>query len=41
VHDRLAAGDLESPVMPLDESVSIMETLDAIREQISLRFPGE
>jgi len=41
VHDRLAAGDLESPVMPLDESVSIMETLDAIREQIGLRFPGE
>jgi len=27
----LAAGDLESPLMPLDESVSIMETMDAVQ----------
>ena len=27
---RLAAGDLESPLMPLDETVSIMETMDAV-----------
>ncbi|HEX4307885.1 MAG TPA: Gfo/Idh/MocA family oxidoreductase [Solirubrobacterales bacterium] len=27
---RLAAGDLESPLMPLDESISIMETMDAV-----------
>ncbi|MGH2936612.1 MAG: Gfo/Idh/MocA family protein [Solirubrobacterales bacterium] len=28
---RLAAGDLESPLMPLDETISIMETMDAVR----------
>ena len=28
---RLAAGELESPVMPLDETISIMETMDAVR----------
>jgi predicted dehydrogenase len=28
---RLAAGDLESPLMSLDESVAIMETMDAIQ----------
>ncbi len=28
---RLAAGDLESPVMPLDETISIMETMDTVR----------
>jgi predicted dehydrogenase len=30
---RLAAGDLESPLMPLDESVAIMETMDAVQTQ--------
>ena len=30
---RLAAGDLESPVMPLDETISIMETMDAVQAQ--------
>ncbi|HEX3788571.1 MAG TPA: Gfo/Idh/MocA family oxidoreductase [Pseudonocardiaceae bacterium] len=30
---RLAAGDLESPLMPLDESVSIMETMDTVLAQ--------
>ncbi len=28
---RLAAGELESPLMGLDESVAIMETMDAVR----------
>jgi len=27
---RLAAGELESPLMPLDETVAIMETMDAV-----------
>jgi predicted dehydrogenase len=27
---RLAAGDVESPLMPLDETVSIMETMDTV-----------
>jgi predicted dehydrogenase len=30
---RLAAGELESPFMPLDESISIMETMDAVLAQ--------
>jgi predicted dehydrogenase len=30
---RLAAGDLESPLMPLDETVSIMATMDAVLVQ--------
>jgi predicted dehydrogenase len=37
----LRAGEIESPVMPLDETLSIMRTLDLIREQIGLRYPGE
>jgi len=40
VHQRLAAGELESPTMPHAETLSIMETLDTIREQIGLQFPG-
>jgi predicted dehydrogenase len=28
---RLAAGDMESPLMPLDETISIMETMDRVR----------
>jgi predicted dehydrogenase len=30
---RLAAGDLESPLMPLDETISIMKTIDTVRAQ--------
>jgi predicted dehydrogenase len=30
VSRRLAAGDLESPLMPLDETISIMETMDEV-----------
>lgn len=37
----LRAGLLESPTMPLDESVAIMRTLDEIRRQIGLRYPFE
>jgi predicted dehydrogenase len=37
----LSAGALESDRMPLDESVEIMETLDAIRAQWGLRYPEE
>lgn len=32
---------IESPVMPLDESFTIMQTLDEIRLQIGLRYPTE
>jgi predicted dehydrogenase len=27
---RLAAGDVESPLMPLDETISVMETMDTV-----------
>ncbi|MDI1477239.1 Gfo/Idh/MocA family oxidoreductase [Polyangium sp. y55x31] len=37
----LRSGKLESDTMPLAESVAIMETLDAIRAQWGLRYPGE
>ena len=30
---RLAAGDMESPLMPLDETISIMETMDTVLAQ--------
>jgi len=37
----LRAGRLESPVMPLDESLSILRTLDTLRGQWGLRYPME
>lgn len=37
----LRAGLLESPIMPLDETLAIMETMDAIRAQWGLVYPGE
>jgi hypothetical protein len=37
----LADGVAESPLLPLRESLSIMRTMDEIRHQIGLRYPGE
>ncbi|WP_394551045.1 Gfo/Idh/MocA family protein [Agromyces sp. MMS24-JH15] len=37
----VASGNLAGDVLPIDETVAIMGTLDAIREQIGLRYPGE
>lgn len=37
----LAAGRTESPLLPLDESVAIMRTMDQIRRQIGLAYPNE
>ena len=37
----LREGATESDIMPLDETVAIMETMDEIRRQIGLRYPGE
>lgn len=33
-------GRTESPLEPLDETVAVMETLDEIRRQIGVRYPG-
>ena len=38
---RIAAGQLESDVIPLDETLSIMKTLDTIRGQWGLKYPME
>jgi len=35
------SGLLESPLLPLDETISIVETLDEIRRQIGVRYPFE
>jgi predicted dehydrogenase len=35
----LREGRLESDVLPLDETVSIMETMDEVRRQIGLTYP--
>jgi predicted dehydrogenase len=40
VHRCLRAGLLESPGLPLDETLSIMQTMDEIRRQIGLTYPG-
>ncbi len=37
----LREGKTESQIMPLDESVSILETMDGIRAQWGLRYPME
>ncbi len=37
----LREGRTESSLMPLDETISIMETLDAVRAPWGLRYPGE
>ncbi|MEP6843582.1 MAG: Gfo/Idh/MocA family oxidoreductase [Pseudolysinimonas sp.] len=37
----VAAGEIVSSVLPLSETVAIMGTLDEIRRQIGLKYPGE
>ncbi len=37
----LREGLLGSPVMPLDESLTIMQTMDTLREQWGVRYPQE
>ncbi len=39
--ESLRQGRLECETMPLGESLVVMETLDAIRAQWGLRYPGE
>ena len=38
---RLAAGDLESPRMPLDETISVMETMDQVLAQAQPAAPAD
>ena len=37
----IRSGRLESDIMPLDESLAILRTMDAIRARWGLRYPGE
>jgi len=37
----IGAGKISSMILPPEELVAIMETLDTVREQIGLRYPGE
>lgn len=41
VHRCLRAGKTESDIMPLDETLAIMETMDTIRGQWGLKYPME
>ena len=41
VHACLRAGQLESPTMPLTDTLAIADTLDLARAAIGLRYPGE
>ncbi|MFG2358582.1 Gfo/Idh/MocA family protein [Streptomyces sp. NPDC048521] len=37
----LRAGEKESPVVPLDGTLAVMRTLDAIRDRVGVRYPSE
>lgn len=37
----VASGANDSDILPLSETVAIMDTLDEVRRQIGLRYPGE
>lgn len=41
VHRCLRAGKIESDIMPLDETLAIMQTMDTIRSQWGLKYPME
>jgi hypothetical protein len=37
----LEQGALESEIMPLDETLAIMKTMDKARRMWNVRYPGE
>lgn len=37
----IAEGGVESPLMTHEQSIAVMTTMDAVREQIGVRYPGE
>ncbi|WP_030325340.1 Gfo/Idh/MocA family protein [Streptomyces sp. NRRL B-3229] len=37
----LRAGETESPLVPLEGTLAVMRTLDAVRDRIGVRYPGE
>ncbi|MDX6208250.1 MAG: hypothetical protein QOE24_641, partial [Frankiales bacterium] len=38
---RIAEGAKESTLLPLSETLSVMETLDELRRQLGVSYPGE
>lgn len=38
---RIHAGEVESPLMPWDETLRIMGLMDDVRAQLGVRYPGE
>ncbi len=41
VQDCLRAGKTESAIMPLDETLTVMQTMDTLRSQWGLKYPME
>ena len=39
--ELVAAGAVESPLLPLAETISVLRTVDDIRQLVGVRFPGE
>ena len=37
----MRAGKLESDIMPLNETLTIMKTLDTVRNRIGVKYPME
>ncbi|MEU9322856.1 Gfo/Idh/MocA family oxidoreductase [Streptomyces canus] len=37
----LRAGESQSPLVPLEGTLAVMRTLDAIRDHVGVRYPGE
>ncbi|MER6283746.1 Gfo/Idh/MocA family protein [Streptomyces sviceus] len=37
----LRAGETQSPLVPLEGTLAVMRTLDAVRDRIGVRYPGE
>jgi len=41
MHDCIAQGLQQSPILPQDESIQVMETMDAVRAKWDLRYDNE
>lgn len=41
VHRAMLAGETESPMRTLEDSLAVMRVLDGVRDVIGLRYPGE
>jgi predicted dehydrogenase len=37
----VTAGERESPLMPLEETLRVMAAMDRVRDQLGVRYPGE